>query len=206
MLTEIRTVYLRELRSQCIIGHQAIADMASLTVPAHIESELTSDLGAASSRFWYCLQAFLASAANISKLLWPSPHDGKDAATRGSDLRTLIATKAVAPGSALDSSGRDLRNAFEHFDARLDEWARSARARGDFSIIVRVLWAGPPKVFGVQEDDCYLYFDASSYHVWVAGKEYEIMPLSWEIYALVDRIDDLLGTPAPQRLPAPDHP
>lgn len=108
--------------------------------------------------------------------------------------------------SALNVAGRRLRNLFEHFDERLDAWAERAEANGDLSLVVRVIWAGPPETFGVNPHNCFLYFDASSYRIIVEGQAYEILPLSWAIHALVERVDDLLGTPPSLRLKSPQDP
>lgn len=202
MQPEIQHAYLQELRSQCLIAHQAIEDMTNLMIPAHVEAELAVQVGVLVPRFWYCTQAFLAAAANISKLLWP-PSTKAGARKRGRELRALIGGEAAADDSALNVAGRTLRNLFEHFDERLDTWAERAEATGDPSLVVRVVWAGPPEVFEVNPHSCFLYFDASSYRIIVEGQVYEILPLSWAIHALVERVDDLLGTPSSLRLQSP---
>src|SRR5258708_17982979 len=157
MRPEIQRVYLQDLRSQCLIAHQSIEDLTQLVVDAHIEEELTTSVGVLVPRFWYCTQAFLGAAANISKMLWPP---STKAEKRGHDLRNLLGINATAAGSPLDVKGRDLRNDFEHLDERLDAWAGEAEATGDYGLLVRVIGAGPPHVFGIDPKVCFLYFDA----------------------------------------------
>jgi hypothetical protein len=67
---------------------------------------------------WYALQGLLIAAANTQKLAWGQ--GGKKAPQRA-DLRTSL---AIADNSALHNP--DLRNDFEHFDERLDEWYATA--------------------------------------------------------------------------------
>jgi hypothetical protein len=73
------------------------------------------------AEIWYALQGLLIAAANIQKLAWGQ--GGKKAAQRA-DLRTTL---AIADDSALHNP--DLRNDFEHFDERLDEWYATASAQ-----------------------------------------------------------------------------
>ncbi len=79
---------------------------------------------------WYALQNLLVAAANVQKLAWGEA--GKRAAQR-TDLRTSL---GIADNSALHNP--DLRNDFEHFGERLDEWYATApekqySTRGVFS-------------------------------------------------------------------------
>jgi hypothetical protein len=70
------------------------------------------------SEIWYALQGLLIAAANIQKLAWGQ--GGKKGPQRA-DLRTSL---AITDNSALHNP--DLRNDFEHFDERLDEWYATA--------------------------------------------------------------------------------
>lgn len=60
------------------------------------------------------IQLILMAAANVSKILWP-PY--KKYKARGEYLRKLL---VVNEGNIL--SDRTLRNHFEHYDERIDEW------------------------------------------------------------------------------------
>jgi hypothetical protein len=81
------------------------------------------------TRFWYSIQAFLGACANISKLLWPRESKWKgespdDLAFRIRRGELLLASVGLTNESPLHS--RELRNAFEHMDERLDRWARTS--------------------------------------------------------------------------------
>jgi hypothetical protein len=73
--------------------------------------------------FWYSVDAFLMSTGNISKTFWPSPWDDnpiKDKIMRrGQELREILGIKDE---SMFNAKNRTMRNDFEHFDERLDEW------------------------------------------------------------------------------------
>ncbi len=64
--------------------------------------------------FWFELQNFVVSAANVSKLLWGQ---GGKLAKKRKALRESIKVK---DSSALRST--TMRNHFEHIDERLDKW------------------------------------------------------------------------------------
>lgn len=63
---------------------------------------------------WSSIQSVLVAAGNVSKILWPARKPFKQ---RGEQLRDLI---------GLDDhnllSDRTIRNHFEHYDERVDEW------------------------------------------------------------------------------------
>jgi hypothetical protein len=83
-----------------------------------------------SARLWYSIQGLLASAANVSKMLWPAervcPPDcplpkSELIPFRGEVLRQILGIT----DSPLKS--RALRNHFEHFDVRLEEWTLTSK-------------------------------------------------------------------------------
>lgn len=61
---------------------------------------------------WCSIQSILVSAANISKILWPSKNR-----IRGKKLREMLKVEA---DNIL--SNRKFRNHFEHYDERIEEW------------------------------------------------------------------------------------
>ena len=63
---------------------------------------------------WFAVDALLSAAANVSKALW-----GQGAATHAA-RRPLRDSLNVGDKSSL--SNRCMRNHFEHYDDRLDEW------------------------------------------------------------------------------------
>ena len=63
---------------------------------------------------WGSIQSILVAAANVSKILWPAR---KQYMARGKQLRELL---GVDDDNML--SDRTLRNHFEHYDERIDDW------------------------------------------------------------------------------------
>lgn len=63
---------------------------------------------------WYPLQNLLVAAANISKMAWGSRGNKEHERT---DLRNVLQLADTSP-----LRDPDLRNDFEHFDSRLDDW------------------------------------------------------------------------------------
>jgi hypothetical protein len=179
MREDVLRAYLDELATQCLIAKHAIADLNTVISDAYMDMETI--------RFWSDLQVFFAAAANMRKLLWPG-HRGDSA--RGTDLRTEL---GVANDSPLHDN--ELRNRIEHMDERLDAWAQNARSTSDTLIRVRVIGPGSPRAMGIDPGRCLLYFDAQSWQVTFQGeKPYEILPLSWAIYALHTKVTDALAT------------
>ena len=89
------------------IEHQALlADRAAVRLP-HTGQQFDS------LDVWGAIHSILAAAANVSKILWPVPLSK----AQGSAIRELL---CVRDDNALKN--RSLRNAFEHYDERLEDW------------------------------------------------------------------------------------
>jgi hypothetical protein len=72
----------------------------------------------------FLIQAFLGCSAMVAKLLWPSYRKGEQyLADRGERLRALLNAKEEDFKPV-----RQVRNAFEHFDCRLEEWAATVKS------------------------------------------------------------------------------
>ena len=66
---------------------------------------------------WSAIQSILIAAANVSKLLWPS----HSRSARGPALRALLEVDDRNP-----LADRTLRNHFEHYDERIEDWMSTA--------------------------------------------------------------------------------
>jgi hypothetical protein len=98
------SIFQSELKTQCefiVIGAQVV----------------NANLGPQgnSQAVWFGLQGILISASNASKILWGSRQDPVLEARR--PLRESVSVDDSSP-----LSSRKLRNDFEHFDERLEEW------------------------------------------------------------------------------------
>jgi hypothetical protein len=122
MEKRIQDVFAREVIRQCEFTLRAAhyLNHALLEDDKAAREGRQRDRGAA----WYAVQGFLTSAANVSKLFWPTPpKKGQKPKIegRGEALRKLF---EIGDDSPL--AFRDVRNHFEHFDERLETWATSA--------------------------------------------------------------------------------
>jgi hypothetical protein len=90
---------------------------------------------------WYCLQAVLISAANLSRLFWSDESDQVKQAKVRAERQPLRRSLQVTQKSPLYS--RKVRNAFEHFDDRVSRWAK----RGPRIWMGRNI--GPPDTFRI---------------------------------------------------------
>lgn len=82
--------------------------------------ELRKEHNIDSDRFWYSIQSFLVSVANISKILYPSPNSKPINKMRAERLRQSLSL----PEDSILSS-KSLRNCFEHYDEKLDDFQKS---------------------------------------------------------------------------------
>lgn len=108
----------------------APGDMAEMSARFERRRQARAEIGSTAeitNRTWFALQGILVSAANISKLLWGTGRDPNRAKTEA-DRRKLRLSIGVGYRSPLRD--RELRNGFEHFDEKLDAWARSGQPLG----------------------------------------------------------------------------
>jgi len=90
-----------------IVTQSKIAEMAA------VQLNKSSD----SIEVWGSIQSILVASANVSKILWPAR---KRYMARGKQLRKLL---GVEDNNLL--SNRTLRNHFEHYDERIENWFES---------------------------------------------------------------------------------
>lgn len=102
-------VYLEEIQTQCDFG------IRSLRCLYKVYSSENMDI----SEFWYHIQMFLTSTANVDKLLFGAkwkyiPHHDE------------IRNKYNFPELKF-STERDIRNSFDHIDEKIVDWANSSK-------------------------------------------------------------------------------
>jgi hypothetical protein len=124
---------------------------------------------AATDRLWYAVQAFLVAAGNVSKLLWPS--DKPLLPKRGPELRASLQVEEDSP-----LKPRTFRNHFEHFDARIEEWAVSSEHRvfidSNIGPVDRMNFSG------AEPGDYLRNFDPSDFTVTFRGDRYCLPPIA----------------------------
>jgi hypothetical protein len=125
-----------EFQCKCVL---AAADM--------VDAQLAAGNG---DGVWFALQSLLIAAANLSKLFWGSGGSREDARL---DLRQSV-------GVEDDSPLRDpkLRNDFEHFDERVEDWFGTSQRHNFMGRNI-----GPHSaVVGIDEKDRFQWYDPST--------------------------------------------
>lgn len=122
--------------------------------------------------FWASIQNCLTAVANISKALWgqAGKYDG--------DRKLLRDSLGVTDDSPLKPTS--MRNNFEHFDERLDDWYTNSANKnyGDYII-------GPPNtVQGLADTDMFRVFDTTTAEIVFWGKRYNLKVIVDEVKRL----------------------
>ena len=157
------SVLLREVERQSGFGIVAEKDLR--------EALAASD----NDRVWYSIQALLVAAGNVSKLLWPAAAASAD---RGTALREALDIEDSSP-----LQPRTFRNHFEHFDERLEAWAKYSEHRD----IVDSNIGSMNMVKGLDAGDCLRNFDTDKFAVTFRGDTYSLEPISGELNRLGKR-------------------
>lgn len=120
-------------------------------------------------------------AAAVSRIFWPpggkDKHSRQRAHRRGEHLRSLL---ALPSGHAVQN--RALRDHFEHFDERLDDWAERSKNK---NIVHRLI--GPRSAIhgdAIQDQDIIHHYDP-------ATKIYAFRGEPFDIQALATGLDDI---------------
>jgi hypothetical protein len=143
-------------------------------------------------RFWFSVESFLIAVANISKILWPSrpnrcvkcgfqPDVPSDVSARRQDLRKFLTLDDSSP-----IASRKFRNHFEHYDFRIEEWAKKAQTKGIIDSNI-----GPPTSVIIHPPNKYAYmrnFDPSKFILHFRDEEYEIKPVVTAIQDLLNKV------------------
>lgn len=161
-------------------------------------------------RAWYSIQNFLVAAALVSRILWPGrPGPCRPGAPRKERSRQFAAQARKSLGVRDDSplKSRTARDHLEHFDSRLETWARNSKHRNFVDSNI-----GPPgKIrLNVPAEDRMRHFDPKTNTLTFQGKSYPLATLAAAIETLAgqagvatDRtfrsVDTARGTIFPRR-------
>jgi hypothetical protein len=128
--------------------------------------------------FWFGMDAGLGALGNISKIFFP-PGTRSQTQRRGRQLRAAF---GVGHDSLLQN--RALRDAFEHFDERIDQWFRQSPRRNFADRLI-----GPAGMIqGIDAGDMFRHFNPETQAVSVVGDELGLQALIDEVQALVSRV------------------
>lgn len=164
----IETIYLRELIQQCQYAIDAVNQMNGC-----LQNKKPGE-------FFREAGDFLQHISAVSRILWPPGNRNrikkKRAKQRGAHLQTKL---AIADGHALQA--RNLRDHFEHFDERLDEWAETSVHK---NIVDNMI--GPRAAIGniVKDDEIMRMYDPAKKEIVFRGEAFNVQ-------ALVDGVRDV---------------
>jgi hypothetical protein len=153
-------IFLGQIVKQADFGLMAAVDLQNAAGP-------NGDM----DRVWYSVQSFLVAAANVSKLIWPAyskRYDDQRLSDREERLRELLDSDSLA---ALRE--KDIRNDFEHFDARVEDWAVNVQGRPciDGNINAHLALRDIPQERWLRNLDTFRWL------VTFRGKEYPLLPV-----------------------------
>lgn len=109
------------------------------------------------------LQSLLTATANVSKALWG---ERGDVARRRAPLRASLAIDETSPFNQ-----RKMRNNYDHFDARLDDWWQRSPNKAHLDLGV-----GPKAeaMAGAAEIDLFRHYDPVTSIAWFWGDTFDV--------------------------------
>ena len=128
---------------------------------------------------FYCVQNMLNGAANMSKAFWGS---GGKRATERNPLRDFFAVTDTSPLREVN-----MRNNFEHFDDRVDEWFQSTKTRHFIDMNF-----GPfhKMMTGIDANDFFHNYDPENHDLYFWGETFNLNRL----FAEVERVRRVVET------------
>ena len=169
----VRYIFQRQIADQCELALRGVAMMrAELASNAPIRVDL-----------WQGIQIFAMASGNVSKALWGST--AKSAEGRA-DLRASL---GVSDESVLKE--RTVRNHLEHFDERIDKWAK-ADNRGNF---MDQHIGAPESVDGLDRTERFRVYDPDAGVVYFWGAQIEVEPVVHELARVLGAAERALRSP-----------
>lgn len=170
METFVEKIYVEELITQCTWAIAAVARMNDI---------LESNEQGRPQLFFRQAVELLQHSALASKLLWPPggsiAFKNKRAKARGQHLRGVLQMPEL---HVLKS--RSLRDHFEHYDERLDDWVANSPNRIFVDDVIGPrAWVG-----GVQDHEIFKLYDPQTKTLLFRGEPFDIQ-------ALVDGLSDV---------------
>lgn len=154
----------------------------ALTSIEHVNNFLKNNNHLPSDYFWYYIQNFLNSSANVSKLLWGS---NKEQNLSRKDLRESLKIKE---DSVLFS--KTLRNDFEHYDERIETWYKDSK--NHVYVDSNIGYTGA--IMGIDTSLFLRNYDTTKAAVTFKGKIYELQPIVTEMTNLNKTLERIINS------------
>lgn len=126
---------------------------------------------------------FIHRAASVSRIFWPPGGFNKQLKKR-SQQRGHYLRGALEIGENHPIQSRTLRDHFEHFDERLDDWAEKSKNR----VIIGALYGDRSTIEGVEDDDIILHYDPATKIFAFRGEKFDMQNLVDGIVDILSRI------------------
>jgi hypothetical protein len=128
------------------------------------------------------IQNLLNAAANISKALWGVARD-KEAKAARKPLRESVGVRDDSPIRVVQ-----MRNNFEHFDGRIDEWWKKSKAHNVCDLNVGLKeW-----VVGIDEIDMFRQFDPKDRTLTFWSQEFDLQAIIDEALRISQKLEAIL--------------
>lgn len=136
-------------------------------------------------------QSLVHHAAAVSRIFWPPGSKDKHARHR-SQRRGDVLRKAIGVTNGHPVQNRALRDHFEHFDERLDDWAERSKNRN----IVKQL-VGPRTAIGgdaITDEDIIHQYDPATKVYAFRGERFDVQELATGLDDIYAKITKKLNT------------
>ncbi len=174
----LQRIYLDQVKQECERCFQAIQTMNAI-----LNGQLEGD-------FFQPALELIHHAAAVSRIFWPpcsrNKISHKRAQRRGQFLRDLL---VISTGHAVQN--RSLRDHFEHFDERLDDWAETSKNR---NIVFRFI--GPRGAIGgsaIQDSDIIYHYDPQTKVFSFRGEKFDVQMLAQGLDDIFKKVTDKLA-------------
>lgn len=167
MDNHLKSVYLRQIKEECEFCLAAVQQMNLI-----MEKQKDGDF------FREALDLVHHSAA-VSRMLWP-PGCRDKAKKRRSQRRGEALRGELDIKNEHAIRNRTLRDHFEHFDERLDDWAENSKNRD----MIGKFFGPRDAIHGIDDKDIIHHYDP-------ATKKYVFRGEEFDIQELVDGINDI---------------
>lgn len=171
-------LYLGQVKEECEAAKKAINDLnAALQSKGNVSPFPPA-------------QALVHHAAAVSRIFWPPGGKDKQVSQR-SHSRGEALRKAIGLTTPHPVQSRTLRDHFEHFDERLDQWAEASRNR---NIIKRLI--GPRDAIGgdgISDGDIIHHYDPASHIYAFRGEKFDVQALATGLEDIVSKMKEKLG-------------
>ncbi|MGA2454725.1 MAG: hypothetical protein ABSG93_14505 [Solirubrobacteraceae bacterium] len=188
MKYRIIQTYVAQVRQQCqfiIMAHTDIRAASAkgaeaFTERKHGDLETGLRMGEDADReLWYAVQAFATSVANVDKTLWLN-RGGSEAARE--PVRNVL---GVDQDSVSMEQVRKIRNHLDHYDAKINEWAKSSEG-------LKIEGVGAPlSVSGHTDKAQWRGYDPATDTLSFWDKSAELGPIEVEARRLIRLAEDI---------------